>query len=85
MSILESAGFEVVECRYFFTALVPGLLLRSLLSRNVTSGTVERGCGLEVSKLGSALLGLASGPGDALLSPLRNLTGGSLLAVARKP
>jgi 2-polyprenyl-3-methyl-5-hydroxy-6-metoxy-1,4-benzoquinol methylase len=84
MSVLASAGFEVVECRYFFTALVPGLLVRSLLSRKVTWATVESGCGLNVSKLGNALLGLASGPGDALLSPLRNVTGGSLLAVARK-
>jgi SAM-dependent methyltransferase len=84
MSVLESGGFEILECRYFFTALVPGLLVRSLLSRNLTWGTVEKGCGLKVSKLGSALLGLASGPGDVLLSPLRNLTGGSLLAVARK-
>ena len=84
MSLLASAGFEVLECRYFFTALVPGLLVRSLLLRNVTRGFVESGCGLKMSKLGKAVLELASGPGDALLSPLRNVTGGSLLAVARK-
>ena len=69
MSVLASAGFEVPECQYFFTALVPGLLVRSLLSRNGTWGTVESGCGLKMSKLGNAVLGLASGPGDALLSP----------------
>jgi SAM-dependent methyltransferase len=84
MSVLSSGGFDVLECRYFFTALVPGLLLRSLLSRNVTRETAESGCGLTVSKLGNAVLELACGPGDAVLSPLRNLTGGSLLAVARK-
>ena len=83
-SLLHSAGFDILECRYFFTALVPGLLLRRLLSRNTTWGDVASGCGLEVSKLSNAVMGLASGPGDALLFPLRKLTGGSLLAVARK-
>ena len=83
-SLFESAGFEVLESRYFFTALVPGLLARSFLSRNATWETVESGIGLKVSRLGNLMMQLASGPGDALLAPLRNLTGGSLLAVARK-
>jgi SAM-dependent methyltransferase len=83
-SLLDSAGFEVLECRYFFTALVPGLLLRTFLSRNATWGNVASGCGLEVSRLGNAVLSLAAGPGDALLRPLRSRLGGSLLAVARK-
>ncbi len=83
-SLLGSAGFEVLESRYFFTALVPGLLARSFLSRNATWETVESGCGLKVSRLGNLALGLAAGPGDALLSPLRRITGGSLLAVACK-
>ena len=83
-SLFASAGFEVLESRYFFTALVPGLLARSFLSRNATRETVESGCGLKVSRLGNLFLGLATGPGDFLLSPLRNITGGSLLAVARR-
>lgn len=83
-SLLRSAGFEVAESRYFFTALVPALLARSFLSRNTTWETVESGCGLKVSMLGNLLLGLAAGPGDLLLYPLRKIAGGSLLAVARK-
>jgi SAM-dependent methyltransferase len=84
VSLLGSVGFEVLESRYFFTAIVPGLLARSFLSRNATRETAEWGCGLKVSGLGSLLLGLAAGPADFLLSPLRRITGGSLLAVARK-
>ena len=83
-SLLASAGFDVLECRYFFTALVPGLLLRSLLSRNVTRDSLEGGSGLKVSRLGRIVLGLMSGPGDAVLFPLRHVAGGSLIAVARK-
>jgi SAM-dependent methyltransferase len=83
-SLLSSTGFKVLESRYFFTAMVPGLLLRSFLSRNATWDTVESGCGLNVSRLGNLVLGLAAGPGDFLLAPLRSVTGGSLLAVARK-
>ena len=83
-SLLTLAGFEVLECRYFFMALVPGLLARKLRARNVTRTTVARECGLEVSRLGRTLLGLAAGPGDSLLFPLHALTGGSLLAVARR-
>ena len=83
-SLLVSGGFEVLECRYFFTAMVPGLLLRSLLSRDLSLENVARKSGLELSRLGNVVLTLASGPGDVLLSPLRNVTGGSLLAVARK-
>lgn len=83
-SVLQSARFEVLECRYFFTALVPALLVRSFLSRNADRGSAARGCGLEVSKVGGGIVGLASSLGDALLSPFRKLTGGSLLAVARK-
>ena len=41
------------------------------MSRNVTWRTVESGCGLRVSKRGNAVLGLACGPGEAVLSPLR--------------
>jgi SAM-dependent methyltransferase len=84
VSLLGSAGFEVLESRYIFTALVPGLLVRSFLSRKTTRETAERGCGLKVSGLGKHLVSLAGNPGDFLLSPLRRLTGGSLLAVARK-
>lgn len=83
-TLLVSAGFEVLESRYFFTALVPGLLVRSFVSRNATRETAESGCGLKVSRLGNLVLGLAAGPGDFLLSPLRSVIGGSLLAVARK-
>jgi 2-polyprenyl-3-methyl-5-hydroxy-6-metoxy-1,4-benzoquinol methylase len=82
--LLASAGFQVLEARYFFTALVPGLLVRSFVSRNTTRTNVEAGCGLNVSPFGNMLLGLAAGPGDTLLTPLRWFTGGSLLAVARK-
>jgi hypothetical protein len=64
--------------------MVPGLLLRSLLSRNLSLENVERKSGLALSRAGTAALTLAAGPGDLLFSPLRNLTGGSLLAVARR-
>jgi SAM-dependent methyltransferase len=83
-AVLERAGFEALECRYFFTAMVPGLLLRRLLTRNATWDNVESGCGLKVSRLSKLLIGLAGGPGDFLLSPLRRVVGGSLLAVARR-
>jgi 2-polyprenyl-3-methyl-5-hydroxy-6-metoxy-1,4-benzoquinol methylase len=83
-SLLRSSGFEILECRYFFTALLPGLFLRSLLSRKATWETVESEAGLELSKLGNLVLTLAAGPGDFLLWPLRFLGGGSLLAVARR-
>jgi SAM-dependent methyltransferase len=83
-SLLEAAGFDVLECRYFFTALVPGLLARRFLSRNATWENAAAGCGLEVSKLGNAALGLAAGLGDVVLFPLRKRLGGSLLAVARR-
>lgn len=84
VSLLGSAGFEMLESRYFFTALVPGLLVRSFLSRKATRETAEKGCGLKVSGLGNLLLRLAAGPGDFLLAPLRRIIGGSLLAIARK-
>jgi SAM-dependent methyltransferase len=84
IAFLESNGFEILECRYFFTAFVPALLLRSLLSRESTEETVESDCGLQLSGLGKAILTVLAGPGDALLYPLRKLTGGSLLTVARK-
>ena len=83
-SLLRAAGFEVLKARYFFTALVPALLVRSFVSRNATWATVESESGLTVSPLGNLVLRLASGPGDFLLSPLRGFVGGSLLAVARK-
>jgi 2-polyprenyl-3-methyl-5-hydroxy-6-metoxy-1,4-benzoquinol methylase len=83
-SVLTSSGFEVLASRYIFTALVPGLLARKFLSRKATRETVESGCGLKVSRLGNLFLELATGPGDLLLSPLRHVTGGSILAVARK-
>jgi hypothetical protein len=83
-SLFESAGFEILESRYFFTALVPGIFIRSFLSRNATWETVESGCGLNVSRFSNLLLGLAAGVGDFLLYPLRKFVGGSLLAVARK-
>jgi len=83
-SRLRASGFELLESKYFFAALVPGLLVRSFLSRKATRETAEKGCGLKVSRLGNLMLGLAAGPGDFLLSPLRNVVGGSLLAVARK-
>ena len=81
---LEGEGFEILECRYFFTAFVRALLLRSLLSRKTTEATVESDCGLQLSSLGKVVLTALAGPGDALLYPLRTLTGGSLLTVARK-
>jgi 2-polyprenyl-3-methyl-5-hydroxy-6-metoxy-1,4-benzoquinol methylase len=84
-SLLKAAGFAVLECRYFFIGLVPGLLVRSLLARTTTRESLEHGCGLTVSGLGHAMLRLACGPGDVVLFPLRHLTGGSLIAVARKP
>jgi hypothetical protein len=84
ISLFQSEGFEIADCRYFFTALVPGLLARTLLSRNSTRDTVEKGCGLTVSPLGNRLMKLAGGPGDFLLAALRHVTGGSLLAIARK-
>jgi 2-polyprenyl-3-methyl-5-hydroxy-6-metoxy-1,4-benzoquinol methylase len=83
-SLLTSGRFEVVKSRYFFTALVPGLLVRSVLSRNATWETIESESGLTLSPLARAGLQFACGPGDWLLSPLRVLVGGSLLAVARK-
>jgi hypothetical protein len=63
---------------------VPGLLARSFLSRNTTWETGEHGCGLKVSRFGNLILRLATGPGEFLLYPLRHVTGGSLLAIARK-
>lgn len=83
-SLLDSCGFDVVECRYFFTALVPGILARRLLSRKTTWDTVEHSSGLKMSKLGNFVLRLVSGPGDTVLFPFQHLTGGSLLAIARK-
>ena len=83
-SLLVSAGFDVLESRYFFTALVPVVFLRSFLSRNATRETLDSECGLKISRLGNLVLRLAAGPADFLLAPLRSITGGSLLAVARK-
>jgi 2-polyprenyl-3-methyl-5-hydroxy-6-metoxy-1,4-benzoquinol methylase len=83
-SLFEAAGFEILESRYLFTALVPGLFIRSFLSRKTTWETIEGGCGLNVSPFSNALLGFAAGAGDFLLYPLRKFVGGSLLAVARK-
>jgi SAM-dependent methyltransferase len=84
MSLLERNGFEVLHCRYFFTALVPALFVRSLLARRSSWKSIETDSGLKVSKASNAMFMLAGGFGDVLLSPLRSLTGGSLLAVARK-
>jgi 2-polyprenyl-3-methyl-5-hydroxy-6-metoxy-1,4-benzoquinol methylase len=83
-SLLRAGGFEVLKSRYFFTALVPALLVRSYLSRNARWETIESESGLTNSPLGNLVLRLASGPGDFMLAPLRGLLGGSLLAVARK-
>jgi SAM-dependent methyltransferase len=83
-SVLSSGGLDIVECRYFFTALVPGLILRSVFSRDTTPATLGRRSGLTISRLQKVLLGLLCGPGDAVFSPLRPFVGGSLLAVARK-
>ena len=83
-ALFESTGFDVLESKYIFTAMVPGLLARSFLSRNATRETAESGCGLKVSGLGKLLMALAAGPGDVLFSPLRRITGGSILAVARR-
>jgi hypothetical protein len=81
--LLEENGFEVLHCRYFFTALVPPLLVRSLLARRTSRESIETDAGLKVSKASNAAFLLAGTVGDVLLSPLRSLTGGSLLAVAR--
>jgi 2-polyprenyl-3-methyl-5-hydroxy-6-metoxy-1,4-benzoquinol methylase len=83
-SLLQSGGFEILQSRYFFTALVPGLLARRFVSRNATWETVESGIGLKVSRLANLAMRLASGPGDFLLAPLRRFVGGSLLTIARK-
>jgi SAM-dependent methyltransferase len=83
-SLLDRNGFDVLECRYFFIALAPALLLRSLLARRTDTHRLQSDSGLTVSRTSNALLGLASGAGDRLLSPLRFQVGGSLLAVARK-
>ncbi|MEA2342516.1 MAG: hypothetical protein QOF63_685 [Thermoanaerobaculia bacterium] len=82
--LFERAGFEILESRYFFTALVPALLARSVLSRKATWETIVSESGLTVSRFGNLALRMASGPGDFLLAPLRQFVGGSLLAVARK-
>lgn len=81
---LTSSGFDVLESRYLFTALVPGLIDRRFLSRRSTRETAESGCGLKVSPIGNCFLQMATGPGDVLLSPLRHAVDGGLLAVARK-
>jgi hypothetical protein len=83
-SVLSSGGFDIVECRYFFTALVPGLFLRSLFSHGTTRATLGSRSGLAISRAQKTLLGLMCGPGDAVFASLRVLVGGSLLAVARK-
>jgi SAM-dependent methyltransferase len=83
-SLLERNGFEVLHCRYFFTALVPALFVRSLLARHTSRESIETDCGLNVSKASNAMFMLAGALGDVVFFPLRSLTGGSLLAVARK-
>jgi SAM-dependent methyltransferase len=83
-ALFERNGFEMLECRYFFTALVPAFWARSLMARRTTRETIAADCGMEVSPVSNTLLGLAGSVGDVVLAPLRALTGGSLLAVAKK-
>lgn len=82
--LLERNGFDVIECRYFFTALVPALLVRSLLARRTTREKVADDCGLTVSQPSNIAFMVASKIGDAVLAPLRRFTGGSLLVVAQR-
>lgn len=83
-TLLTGNGFDLVECRYFFIALVPALLVRSLLARHSETDRVESDSGLTICRTADTILGIASSVGDLLLSPLRRTAGGSLLAVAKK-
>jgi SAM-dependent methyltransferase len=82
--LLERNGFELLERRFFFTALVPALLVRARLARRTSWESIEADSGLKVSRASNTLFMLASTAGDALLWPLRSYVGGSLLVVARK-
>jgi 2-polyprenyl-3-methyl-5-hydroxy-6-metoxy-1,4-benzoquinol methylase len=83
-ALLAAAGFDILDCRYFFTALVPGLVARKFMARNTTAENLGEGCGTEMSRFGKMLISLATGPGDRLLLPFRRWIGGSMIAVARK-
>jgi len=83
-ALLEASGFDVLECRYFFIALAPALLLRSLRARRTDWGHVGSDAGLAITGVTNTILGLASRAGDILFSPLRFTIGGSLLAIAKK-
>jgi 2-polyprenyl-3-methyl-5-hydroxy-6-metoxy-1,4-benzoquinol methylase len=84
MKVLERNGFDVLECRYMFTALVPAFLVRSFLARGTSKETINADSGIKVSSLSNAVFGVASELGDVVCAPLNRLVGGSLLAVARK-
>ncbi len=83
-ALLRAGGFDVLECRYFFIALAPALLLRSLLARRTDWDHVGSDAGMTITGAANTVLGIASRAGDAVLHPLRFTIGGSLLAIARK-
>jgi len=83
-ALLQGSGFAVLECRYFFIALAPALLLRSFLARRTDWDRVGSDAGLTITGKTNAILGRFNWAGDMLLSPLRFTIGGSLLAIARK-
>ena len=83
-TLLESAGFEILEAKYFFVSITPLLFLRSILNP-AKPDQIAKGDTIEkVNPLVNAALLAISRVDNALIPHLPNLFGGSLLIVARK-
>ncbi|RAX54007.1 hypothetical protein CCY99_04810 [Helicobacter sp. 16-1353] len=82
--LLESAGFEVLEMKYFFISVTPLLFLRRLLYPAKPNYT-PKGDNIPkinpiINKILIAILRLE----NKLIPYLPNFIGGSLLVIARK-
>lgn len=81
--VLESAGFEIVEIKYFFISIIPLLYIRKLLNpikNEPPKGDTIPKINAILNKILIAILRLE----NKLISYLPNFIGGSLLVVGRK-
>ncbi len=87
ISITISAGFEVIEARYFFLCILPLLALRAVIApdHDGPATATERALDIRINPTINSILERIINWENRSLKLLPNIAGGSLLLVARKP
>lgn len=87
MSLTISAGFELIEARFFFLCILPLLALRAIIApdHNGPVTDAERALDIRINPAINTILERIINWENRSLKLLPNIAGGSLLLVARKP